>query len=317
VAVYDRALREVSYKVIYTGCSMSGKTSNLKRISERTDPTAEGGLMKVSGDEHLQSLDLLRLSAGKRNGLNTRMLFYAVSAHAECTDSLRKLLKDADGVVFVVDSQYCCLDDNIDSYVRVWETLRSLGQDPEQLPIVLQANKRDKNRLLSITQIDDLLNHTRSPLIEACALDGTGVVETFDELLRRIMFKNDHLYDRTANDNGGNEEHAALLSTFDRDGGARFTRERSPRSPELREPAPRVGSFGGGTGPGRTSGGAASSNGGSGRRAIHDHAPHPGTTHDHAPCCGITNEEDLHLEAPSRCAPMSEGFEDFLRSIGW
>ena len=97
------------------------------------------------------------------------------------------MLQGADGVVFVADSQLSRLDENVDSYLNLWENLMSQGEDPARLGMVLQMNKRDLSDIFSVSDLTELLDHTGSPVVEACALTGEGVFETLKTVCKQVI----------------------------------------------------------------------------------------------------------------------------------
>jgi len=100
------------------------------------------------------------------------------------------VLQGADGVVFVADSQRAQRDENVESLRNLHVNLLEQGVDPRQIPIVLQYNKRDLPDVLSVEEMDDLLNYRDLPRYEARALAGAGVFDTLkgisEQVLRRL-----------------------------------------------------------------------------------------------------------------------------------
>ncbi len=99
------------------------------------------------------------------------------------------MLQGTDGVVFVADSQVSRLDENVDSYLNLWDNLRAQGDDLSRLGIVLQMNKRDLSDVFSVGDLTELLNHTESPVVEACAISGVGVFETLKTVCKQVIAK--------------------------------------------------------------------------------------------------------------------------------
>ena len=94
------------------------------------------------------------------------------------------MLKGADGVVFVADSQRMLRAYNIESLRNLNENLLEFGYDPARLPLVIQYNKRDLagNGIdtMPIGQMEKDLNRgAKRPQVAASALLGHGVKETF------------------------------------------------------------------------------------------------------------------------------------------
>ncbi len=98
-------------------------------------------------------------------------------------NATRKLvLRGADGVVFVADSQPEQLEENIESLRNLQENLLEEGLDIRELPLVIQYNKRDLPGVLAVDELENLLNFRGVPSCAATAVTGEGVFDT----LRRI-----------------------------------------------------------------------------------------------------------------------------------
>jgi len=188
VALINLAAREINYKIVYYGCGLCGKTTNIQYIYRRVNPAARGRLVSIATEEERTLyFDFLPLSLGTVKGLRTRFHLYTVPGQSFYNASRRLVLQGADGVVFVADSQISRLDENVDSYLNLWENLMSLGEDPSRLGMVLQLNKRDLTNIFSVTDLTELLNHTGSPVVEACALTGVGVFETLKTVCKQVI----------------------------------------------------------------------------------------------------------------------------------
>jgi len=140
-------------------------------------------------EERTLYFDFLPLSLGTVKGLRTRFHLYTVPGQSFYNASRKLVLQGVDGVVFVADSQISRLDENVDSYFNLWDNLLEDGEDPNNLGIVLQLNKRDLSSIFSVADLTELLNHTGSPVIEACALSGVGVFETLKTVCKQVIAK--------------------------------------------------------------------------------------------------------------------------------
>jgi signal recognition particle receptor subunit beta len=177
MALINLASHEINYKIVYYGCGLSGKTTNIQHIHDRVNPAARGRLFSIATEEERTLyFDFLPLSLGDVRGLRTRFHIYTV-------------LDGVDGVVFVVDSQIARLDENVESYLNLWENLIAQGEDPARLALVLQMNKRDLDAVFSVTELEELLNHTGSPVVEASAVQGIGVFETLKIICKQVVSK--------------------------------------------------------------------------------------------------------------------------------
>jgi signal recognition particle receptor subunit beta len=190
VALINLAAREINYKIVYYGCGLCGKTTNIQYIHRRLNPSARGRLVSLATEEERTLyFDFLPLTVGTVKGLRTRFHLYTVPGQSFYNASRKLVLQGTDGVVFVGDSQLSRLDENVDSYLNLWENLRDQGDDLSRLAVVLQMNKRDLGDIFSVGDLTELLNHTDSPVIEACALSGVGVFETLKTVCKQVIAK--------------------------------------------------------------------------------------------------------------------------------
>jgi signal recognition particle receptor subunit beta len=190
VALINLAAREINYKIVYYGCGLCGKTTNIQYIHRRINPSARGRLVSLATEEERTLyFDFLPLSVGTVKGLRTRFHLYTVPGQSFYNASRKLVLQGTDGVVFVADGQVSRLDENVDSYLNLWENLRAQGDELSKLGLVLQMNKRDLSDIFSVADLTELLNHTNSPVVEACALSGVGVFETLKTVCKAVIAK--------------------------------------------------------------------------------------------------------------------------------
>lgn len=188
MALINLAAREINYKIVYYGCGLCGKTTNIQYIYRRVNPGARGRLVSIATEEERTLyFDFLPLSLGTVRGLRTRFHLYTVPGQSFYNASRKLVLQGVDGVVFIADSQISRLDENVDSYLNLWDNLMAQGEDPADLGMVLQMNKRDLGSIFSVTDLTELLNHTGSPVVEACALTGVGVFETLKTVCKQVI----------------------------------------------------------------------------------------------------------------------------------
>src|SRR5450759_2294110 len=179
VPLINFAAREINYKIVYYGCGLCGKTTNIQYIHRKVNPAARGKLVSIATEEERTLyFDFLPLSLGTVKGMKTRFHLYTVPGQSYYNASRRLVLQGVDGVVFVVDSQITRLDENVESYLNLWDNLLDQGDDLTSLGLVTQMNKRDLSDIFSLDDLSELLNHTGSPVVEATALSGIGVFET-------------------------------------------------------------------------------------------------------------------------------------------
>ncbi len=181
--------KELNYKLVYYGCGMSGKTTNLQYIYDHTAENAKGKLIHLSGEnERTLFFDFLPLDAGHIGGFRTKFHLYTVPGQS-FYDVAAKILKGVDGIVFVVDSQRERQDANDESYEGLRKNLENQDYDFGRIPLVIQYNKRDLSNAVPVAELSQKFNRKdRSiPEFEAIANKGIGVYETFDELTKLVL----------------------------------------------------------------------------------------------------------------------------------
>ena len=122
------AAREINYKIVYYGCGLCGKTTNIQYIHRKINPSARGKLVSIATEEERTLyFDFLPLSLGTVKGMQTRFHLYTVPGQSYYNASRKLVLQGVDGVIFVADSQITRLDENVESYLNLWDNLMAQG----------------------------------------------------------------------------------------------------------------------------------------------------------------------------------------------
>ena len=133
------------------------------------------------------------MDIGKVGPFNLKIQLYTVPGQVFYNETRKLVLKGADAVVFVADSQPAMVDATRESFANLLENLEENQIDPNDTPIVIQFNKRDIPGVLPVEQLQEALGFEGYPYTEASALRGEGVMETF-KLVSKITAK--HLFAR-------------------------------------------------------------------------------------------------------------------------
>src|SRR5678815_1671143 len=138
------ASREINCKIVYYGPGLCGKTTNLQYIFDSTAPQARGKLISLATEtDRTLFFDFMPLELGTVRGFKTRFHLYTVPGQVFYEASRKLILKGADGVVFVADSQPDRMDANLETLENLKEHLQEHKLDFATIPYVLQLNKRD------------------------------------------------------------------------------------------------------------------------------------------------------------------------------
>jgi len=182
------AAREINCKVVYYGPGLGGKTTNLQWIHGRSKPETKGKLISLATEsERTLFFDFLPLELGTVSGFRTRFHLYTVPGQVFYDASRKLILRGADGVVFVADSQELRMDANVDALANLKTNLATHGYDLATLPYVLQLNKRDLPNVLPAEQLTRELRIKDEPVHEAVASKGLGVFETLRAILKLVL----------------------------------------------------------------------------------------------------------------------------------
>lgn len=182
------AVQEVNLKIVYYGPGLSGKTTNLEHIYQKIDPSLRGDLITLkTREERTLYFDFLQLEVGRIKGMKPKFNLYTIPGQVYYAYSRKIILRGVDGIVFVADSQADRLTENLDSLMDLEQNLIDEGKTLEEFPWVLQYNKRDVPRVLSVAELNRKLNFHAVPTIEAVASKGKGVLETLKLAIQGVV----------------------------------------------------------------------------------------------------------------------------------
>lgn len=188
MALFNYASRELTLKIVYYGPGLSGKTTNLQHLHMSMPQEKAGKLISLSTEtDRTLFFDFLSLSAGGLKDFAVKFQLYTVPGQVRYNSTRKLVLKGADAVVFVADSQAQMREYNIESFRNMRENLRANNIDPDDIPIVLQYNKRDLEGILSPEELDRDLNAAGYPTVRSEAISGKGVAETFQLISKGLL----------------------------------------------------------------------------------------------------------------------------------
>jgi signal recognition particle receptor subunit beta len=191
--------REIALKLVYYGPALSGKTTNLRSLHHLTTEGARGRLMTLeTKDDRTLFFDMLPLSLkaegdrpGQTPGMTLRIKIFTVPGQVLHASTRKLVLQGADGVVFVADSQISETEHNAASFFDLRQNLKELRLSLRDLPMVIQFNKRDLDKVRSDEELAALARKGREPVFRASAVNGSGVLETFFGLMHVAWTKLD------------------------------------------------------------------------------------------------------------------------------
>jgi len=187
--------KKIIIKIVYYGPALSGKTTNLIQLHDLLNPFKRGELMtlETKGDRTL-FFDLLPLMVQTTNGFKIKLKLFTVPGQVNHDATRKAVLSRTDGVVFVADSQLHQSVSNFESFDNLEKNVGRVGLDFENLPLVIQFNKRDMKDIISQEEVLDRWGATQLPVTFSTALYGKGVKETFEIILSQIYKRLERLH---------------------------------------------------------------------------------------------------------------------------
>jgi signal recognition particle receptor subunit beta len=181
-------LREINLKIVYYGPSLSGKTSSLEYIHQRTRPDRRGELISLkTREDRTLYFDYMQFEMGEISGLKPRFNIYTVPGQVYYRGTRKLVLKGVDGIVFVADSQAQRLNENVEAIEDLYEDLEDLGFVPEEIPLILQCNKRDLPDIVPVPTLKESLGLNGVPTYESVAIDGIGVLDGLKTIISQVV----------------------------------------------------------------------------------------------------------------------------------
>ena len=188
MVVFNPVKKEIDIKIVYYGPALCGKTSNLQSVHLSLNPDQRGELVSLATkDDRTLFFDFLPIELDNIKGFKTRFHIYTVPGQVLYTLTRKAVLTGVDGIIFVADSEEGKMEENIESLDDLKENLKYYNKDLQTIPFVMQYNKRDLERVISIDELEHQLNPDGNPSFEASAISGKGVMETLTMCCKMVL----------------------------------------------------------------------------------------------------------------------------------
>ena len=194
MAIINQATKELQVKIVYYGPAMGGKTTNLVQVHDHVQTAAghKGKLVSLAtSSDRTLFFDFLPIEAMSIKGFKTKFQLYTVPGQVIYNTTRQLVLRGVDGIVFVADSQYGKMAENVESFANLEENLSILKLSLADIPCVLQYNKRDLPNAAPVEYLDFLLNNRdlQLPAFPSSAHLCEGVFETLNMITRLLLHK--------------------------------------------------------------------------------------------------------------------------------
>lgn len=192
MSIINYANKEIQFKIVYYGCALCGKTTNLSYIHSQVGPENKGDLVSLAtAADRTLFFDFLPLNAIAIKGFKTKFQLYTVPGQVIYNTTRQLVLRSVDGIVFCADSQWEKMEENVESFKNLEENLAKQNLNIDEIPYVLQYNKRDMPNVAPINYLEYALNNrkVRVQSFEACASTGQNVFSTLNAISRLLLYK--------------------------------------------------------------------------------------------------------------------------------
>ncbi|MCU0681090.1 MAG: ADP-ribosylation factor-like protein [Polyangiaceae bacterium] len=180
--------REVTFKVVFYGPGLGGKTTSLQIVHDKARPEQRGKMVSLATPiDRTLYFDYLPYRLAPVRGMGVRLQLFTVPGQVHFNATRKLVLNGADGVVFVADSQVLRADANLESFENLRDNLLEQRRELETVPLVFQYNKRDLPDVLPVEELERLLNAHGAPAVPTVAVRGQGVFETLDLITNKVL----------------------------------------------------------------------------------------------------------------------------------
>jgi signal recognition particle receptor subunit beta len=188
MVLFNYATKEITAKIVYYGPGLCGKTTNLQFVYDSLPSNNKSKMLSLATKtDRTLFFDFLPLDLGKIRGMRTKLQLYTVPGQVYYNSTRQLVLKGADGIVFVADSQDFAIDANLESLQNLEDNLKRQGVRLREMPLVMQYNKRDLPNALPVAELDAELNKQNVPSFESVATTGLGVEETLKGITQLVL----------------------------------------------------------------------------------------------------------------------------------
>lgn len=182
--IIDWNNKSIYVKIVYYGPAMSGKTTTMKKLFQKINPAQEIKSIETTTGRTL-FFDYAPMCIPQRDW-RIQVEVWTATGQNYYAETRLTVLSNADGIVFVADSQKKYLDENL----RSWNELTSFFGDSleKTIPVVVSMNKYDLGEVATENELRNFLNSNKNTVyLKNIATIGFNVVEAFKIVLEKIF----------------------------------------------------------------------------------------------------------------------------------
>ena len=179
---------EVNARIVYWGVEEAGKRTSLQNVATKLRPDHRGEMRSVPTPlDPSVYFTVLPIELGEIGGVRTRIEMVAAPGAAEQAPTRKQLLDQVDGIVLVIDSQRERIEENVASLEELRKALADYARSLEEVPLVVQYNKRDLTDPYALEELHRRLGLGDATVFEAVATEGSGLLQTLSTISKKVI----------------------------------------------------------------------------------------------------------------------------------
>ncbi|MDX2226783.1 MAG: GTPase domain-containing protein [Verrucomicrobiae bacterium] len=192
MSIINYATKEIQFKIVYYGPALCGKTTNLQYIHSQINPDNKGDLVSLAtAADRTLFFDFLPLNAMVIKGFKTKFQLYTVPGQVIYNATRQLVLRSVDGIILVADSQWEKMEENVESIKNLRDNLIKQNMNLDDIPWVIQYNKRDLPNVAPVELLDYTLNNgkVKVPTFEVISTTGQNVFAALNCVSQLLLQK--------------------------------------------------------------------------------------------------------------------------------
>jgi signal recognition particle receptor subunit beta len=179
---------EVNARIVYWGIEGAGKRTSLEGVYRKLRPDHRGQMRELpTRFDPSVCYTVLPIELGEVSGTRTRIEMVAVPGAPEHAPTRKLLLDQVDGIVLVIDCEKHRVEENLASLEELQKALEDYARSIDEMPLVVQYNKRDLADAFSIEELHRRLGLADATVFEAVATEGTGLLPTLSTISKKVI----------------------------------------------------------------------------------------------------------------------------------
>jgi len=206
-------MSDLTARIVLWGIEGAGKSTTLQTIYTKLRPDLRGTLRREpSRLDPTVHAEILPIILGPVGGVGSAIEIVAVPGASDQRMTRKQLLDRVDGIVLVLDCSPEKIDANSRSIDELRDSLADYGRTLEEIPVVLQYNKRDIADPFAIEALHRRLGFGQSAVFETIATTGQGILPALTTISKHVV-RSRRALSQSADGDSKSDATAPLVAT--------------------------------------------------------------------------------------------------------